>query len=75
MVQSVRAIYENGVLKLEERLNLAEHQRVRVTVERLEPASKEQRAAALRELFRLADSTGFAAPDRLPGRDELHERR
>ncbi|MCW5769510.1 MAG: antitoxin family protein [Phycisphaeraceae bacterium] len=75
MVQFIRAVYENGVLKPEGRLDLAEHQRVRISIERLEPASSEQRAAALRELFRLADSARFVAPEKLPTRDELHERR
>lgn len=74
MVQIVRAIYEGGVLRPEERLDLAEHQRVRVTVERLESTSSEQRTAALQELFRLADSSRFVAPDKLPTRDELHDR-
>lgn len=74
MVQFIRAVYENGVLKPEGRLDLAEHQRVRISIERLEPASSEQRAAALR-LFRLADSARFVAPEKLPTRDELHERR
>ncbi|QYK47444.1 MAG: antitoxin family protein [Phycisphaeraceae bacterium] len=59
MVQIVRAIYEGGVLRPEERLDLAEHQRVRVTVERLESTSSEQRTAALQEPFRLAGSMGW----------------
>ena len=37
MVVTVEAVYENGMLKLNEALPLREHEKVRVTVERARP--------------------------------------
>ena len=42
----VDAVYEKGVLRLLERLNLPEHQQVRLTVEPVSPGSTEPPAAS-----------------------------
>lgn len=45
MTMSVEAIYENGVLKLAQSLPLAEHSKVRVTIE--QGSSSAQRTAGM----------------------------
>jgi predicted DNA-binding antitoxin AbrB/MazE fold protein len=78
MTQTITATFENGVLKPAQPLDLPEHAQVQITIS--EPlnskvqeeweATKEQRLAALENLFRMAKPLGEHLT-----RDELHERR
>jgi predicted DNA-binding antitoxin AbrB/MazE fold protein len=76
MVQTVAATFDNGVFIPDEKLNLAEHTRVRLLVEPLEGGSEAARRdsawAALEDAWQQTtlDSKG----DRLT-REQLHERR
>jgi predicted DNA-binding antitoxin AbrB/MazE fold protein len=73
MVHSVDAIFENGVLKPVEPLNLAEHQRVRVTiVDQMTP--EDDRAAAIEKLWKIADQMAFASKGPYPTRESLYDR-
>jgi predicted DNA-binding antitoxin AbrB/MazE fold protein len=77
LTQTIKAVFENGVLKPMEPFDLPEHTQVRVTVE-LPPveiqirweATKEERLAALEELMRMVKSRGEHLT-----REQLHERR
>jgi predicted DNA-binding antitoxin AbrB/MazE fold protein len=74
---TITAIYEDGVLKPAEPLDLPDHAQVQITIEPLQSdvqrewdATKEKRLAALNASLRLAKPLG----DHLT-RDQLHERR
>lgn len=76
MLRTTEAIFENGVLKPVEALDLRERQRVRITVEEVAEAPTEsERVAALQQFFENADRMGFRSEGPYPSRDELHERR
>ncbi len=69
------AIYTNGVLKPLESLKLREDERVRLTVQRLEPPSSAEREAGFAELLAGIERMNFRSSGPYPTRDELHERR
>lgn len=83
MTKVVDAIYTNGHLEPVEPLDLAEEQRVRLTIElaetveeglpEMEPTAT-GREAALRELFEQIEKMDFCSTGPYPTRDELHER-
>ncbi len=72
MSQTITAIFENGLLRPTQPLELPEASRVRVTVEVLEenPGQKAANLAALEDLWR----SSKAHSGKLT-RDQLHERR
>jgi predicted DNA-binding antitoxin AbrB/MazE fold protein len=70
-MQTMTAIFEDGVLKPALPLNLPEHAQVRITVEPLaDDAQVAERLASLEALWQLSS----AHTERLP-REQLHERR
>ena len=76
-MQTITATFEDGVLKPTQLLDLPERAQVRLTVEPLKSdlqlewdTRKEERLAALEELFRMAKPHSAHLT-----RDELHERR
>jgi predicted DNA-binding antitoxin AbrB/MazE fold protein len=75
MAQFTEAVYANGVLKPTEALVLREAQRVRLIVEAIDDdAGRGDRAAALRRLLMGIEGMKFFSRERLPSRDELHDR-
>lgn len=76
MSQVVTAVYEDGVLKPAEPLNLAPHTTVQLTIEELPhdagPPTAEEKLAMLQQMFR--QSKDFSSAPHMT-RDELHERR
>ena len=75
MAQFVEAVYTNGVLKPKEELGLREAQRVRLIVEALDDETdRGDRPAALRRLLAGIEGMKFYSAERLPFRDELHDR-
>ena len=75
MTQFTEAVYTNGVLKPNEELVLREAQRVRLIVEALDDdADRGDRPAALRRLLAGIEGMRFFSRERLPSRDELHDR-
>ena len=74
MTQFTEAVYTNGVLKPSEGLVLREAQRVRLIVEALDDDERGERPAALRRLLAGIEGMRFFSRDRLPSRDELHDR-
>jgi predicted DNA-binding antitoxin AbrB/MazE fold protein len=75
MAQLIEAVYTNGVLKPKEELGLHEAQRVRLIVEALDDdADRVDRPAALQRLLAGIEGMRFFSRDRLPSRDELHDR-
>jgi len=75
MTQFTEAVYTNGVLKPSEGLVLREAQRVRLIVEALDDdADRGDRPAALRRLLAGISEMSFVSRERLPSRDELHDR-
>ena len=75
MAQFIEAVYTNGVLKPKEELGLREAQRVRLIVEALDDdADRGDRPAALRRLLAGIEGMRFFSRERLPSRDELHDR-
>jgi predicted DNA-binding antitoxin AbrB/MazE fold protein len=75
MAQFIEAIYTNGVLKPREDLGLREAQRVRLIVEALDDdADRGDRPAALQRLLAGIEGMRFVSRERLPSRDELHDR-
>jgi predicted DNA-binding antitoxin AbrB/MazE fold protein len=70
-MQTITAIFEDGVLKPGQALKLAEHAQVRITIEPLEPNSqKAEKLAALESLWRITRRYSQHMT-----RDDLHERR
>ena len=75
MAQFTEAVYTNGVLKPKGELVLREAQRVRLIVEALDDAAgPEDRPAAMRRLLAGIEGMRFFSRERLPSRDELHDR-
>jgi predicted DNA-binding antitoxin AbrB/MazE fold protein len=75
MAQFTEAIYTNGIFKPKERLALRESQRVRLIVDELDDdALASDRTAALQRLRAGIEAMSFFSRDRLPSRDELHDR-
>lgn len=75
MAQLIEAVYTNGVLKPKEELGLREAQRVRLIVEALDDdAGRGDRPAALERLLAGIERMSFFSRERLPSRDELHDR-
>jgi predicted DNA-binding antitoxin AbrB/MazE fold protein len=75
MAQLIEAVYTNGVLKPKEELGLREAQRVRLIVEPLDDdADRGDRPAALERLLAAIERMRFFSRERLPSRDELHDR-
>jgi predicted DNA-binding antitoxin AbrB/MazE fold protein len=75
MAQFTEAIYTNGVLKPKETLALREAQRVRLIVEVLDDdTDRSDRPAALQRLLAGIEGMRFFSCERLPSRDELHDR-
>lgn len=73
--QVTEAVYDNGVLRPTTPLTLRDHQRVRLTVETLEPQSTNARAAAMQRLRAGIASMGFTSSAPFPARDNLHDRK
>jgi len=75
MAQFTEAVYTNGVLKPREKLALREARRVRLIVDPLDDdAVRGDRPAALLRLLAGIEGMEFSSRDRLPSRDELHDR-
>ncbi len=75
MTQFTEAVYTNGVLKPMEELVLREAQRVRLIVEALDDdADPGERPAAMRRLLAGIEGMRFFSRERLPSRDDLHDR-
>ena len=75
MAQVTEAIFTRGVLRPTEEPALREAQRVRLIVEALEDdADRGDRPAALRRLLAGIEGMKFFSRERLPSRDELHDR-
>jgi len=75
MAQFTEAVYTNGVLKPKQGLVLREAQRVRLIVEALDDDTDlEDRSAALQRLLAGIEGMRFFSRERLPSRDELHDR-
>ncbi|MGO9229920.1 MAG: antitoxin family protein [Bryobacteraceae bacterium] len=75
MTQFTEAVYTNGVLKPIEGLVLREAQRVRLIVEALDDdPDRADRPAALRRFLAGVEGMSFFSRERLPSRDELHDR-
>ena len=74
MTKVIDAIYTKGVLKPVQALELAEQQRVRLTIELLETCSEQERQAALERLIEGLKRSKLRLEGALPARDELHER-
>lgn len=68
------AIFEDGVLKPLARLDLREHEQVRLIVHQLDGAGSIDRARAMNELRAGIASMGFRSVGSYPTRDELHDR-
>ena len=75
MTQFTEAVYTNGVLKPKQELVLREAQHVRLIVDPLDDdADLRDRPAALRRLLAGIEGMRFLSRERLPSRDELHDR-
>ena len=75
MAQFTEAVYTNGVLKPKEGLVLREAQRVRLIVDVIDDdADRGDRPAALQRLLAGIEGMRFFSRERLPSRDELHDR-
>ena len=75
MAQFIEAVYTNGVLKPKEGLVLREAQRVRLIVDAIDDdADRGDRPAALQRLLAGIEGMRFFSRERLPSRDELHDR-
>jgi hypothetical protein len=75
MTQATEAVYLDGVLKPENRLELANNQRVWLIVQPIEFVLDADRKAALVRLFQGFDESTLCLTEPLPSRDELHDRR
>ena len=75
MAQLTEAIYTRGVLKPVDALALREAQRVRLVIELLDDATDGgDRSEAFQRLRAGIEGMRFFSRDRLPARDELHDR-
>ena len=81
MTTCVEAIYTNGVLKPVERIDLDEHQRVRLTIEPVSESAAPgenngaARTAARRRLVDFLRTDPLHLTEPLPRRDELYDDR
>lgn len=73
MTQLIDAIYEDGVLKPTEALNLPQHSRVRISVEVVEP--RPGSPEAVKRFLDHAKATRMTSTEPHLTRDQLHERR
>jgi predicted DNA-binding antitoxin AbrB/MazE fold protein len=71
---TIEAIYTGGVLRPAADLELREGQRVRVTIDVAEERDRPREEAVARLKAGIA-SMGFAAEERPPNREELHDQR
>ena len=75
MAQFTEAVYTNGVFKPQKELVLREAQCVRLIVEAIDDrAGRGDRPAALQRLLAGIEGMSFRSRERLPSRDELHDR-
>lgn len=75
MAQITEAVYANGVLTPKDELALRETQRVRLIVEPLDDVTgRGDRLAAVQRLLAGIEGMRFFSNERLPSRDELHDR-
>lgn len=69
-----KAIYADGVLKPEEKLDLPDQQRVQVIIQPIEEREGIDRDAALNRFFEHVSCSKFSYTGPMPTRDELHDR-
>lgn len=79
MIWTVDAIFDGGVLRPIQELPLADHQRVRVTVEPVSGSTNgshetADRDEAMKHLLDLLSRSTFRSTGAYPTRDELHDR-
>jgi predicted DNA-binding antitoxin AbrB/MazE fold protein len=74
MVHMTKAIYADGVLKPEEKLDLPDQQRVHVIIQPIEEQEQIDRDAALNQFFEHVSRSEFSYTGPMPTRDELHDR-
>lgn len=74
MTHITEAIYDDGVLKPVEVLNLADQQRVRIIIQSIDGRGHDDRAAAVQRLRDGVKQMNFQSRGALPTRDELHDR-
>jgi predicted DNA-binding antitoxin AbrB/MazE fold protein len=74
MTQITEAVYSDGVLKLVDKVELRDSQRVRLIIEPLDDSGEGNRSAALKRLLAGIESMEFSSSGRLPTREELHDR-
>ena len=70
--QVTEAIYTRGVLKPVEAIQLREQERVRLTVEKIEPTERPDRDALLTRLREGIESMDFHSRGPYPSGEELH---
>ena len=74
MLHMTKAIYADGVLKPEEKLDLPDQQRVQVIIQPIEEQEEIDRNAALDRFFDHVSCSEFSYTGPMPNRDELHDR-
>jgi predicted DNA-binding antitoxin AbrB/MazE fold protein len=83
MVRTTEAIFEKGVLTPTEPLPLAEHQRVRITIEEIAtanvggnvvPPTSPDREAAVKQFMEGVAGSQFCSTGPYPTREELYDR-
>lgn len=74
MVQTTKAIYTDGVLKPEEKLDLPDQQRVQVIIQPIDEQGEIDRSAALNRFFDHVSRSTFSYTGTMPTREELHDR-
>ena len=74
MVHTTKAIYADGVLKPEEKLDLPDQQRVQVIIQPIDEQEEVDRKAALDRFFDHVSRSEFSCTGPMPTRDELHDR-
>jgi predicted DNA-binding antitoxin AbrB/MazE fold protein len=74
MLKAIEAIYANGAFQPVDALDLADQQRVRLTVEVIPDDNGRARADAFRRVRERIARSSFSYGGPMPGRDELHER-
>lgn len=75
-MNTIEAIYDDGVFRPLDPVNLPAHERVRITFESMGPeTTAESRQSALRRFRELCLGSGFRSTGPYPTREELHERR
>lgn len=74
MTQITEATYDGGVLRPSGRLDLREHERVRIIVQSLDGAGPEERKDAIRRLRAAIARMGFRSTNGYLTRGDLHER-